>query len=93
MRDRKLSSDDAGRLREAVQAIAAGGYTKGKAVRDQISDPAGRKLVDWYLYRSGYGTADEIRAFLAANPAWPDRGLLTSAPRRPCSKAAPVPLP
>jgi soluble lytic murein transglycosylase len=59
-----------------MQAIAGGGYTKGKALRDQITDPAGRKLVDWYLYRSGYGTAEEIRAFLAANPAWPDRPLL-----------------
>jgi soluble lytic murein transglycosylase len=77
VRDRKLSSDDAGRLREAMQAIAAGGYSKGKALRDQIADPAGRKFVDWYLYRSGYGTAEEIRAFLAANPAWPDRALLT----------------
>jgi soluble lytic murein transglycosylase len=77
VRDRKLSADDAGRLREAMQAISAGGYSKGKALRDQIGDPAGRKLVDWYLYRSGYGTAEEIRAFLAANPAWPDRALLT----------------
>jgi soluble lytic murein transglycosylase len=77
VRDRNLSSEDAGRLREAMQSIAGGGYTKGKALRDQITDPAGRKLVDWYLYRSGYGTAEEIRAFLAANPAWPDRPLLT----------------
>ena len=48
-----------------------------KALRDKITDPAARKLVDWYLYRGGYGTASEIRAFLDANPAWPDRGLLT----------------
>ena len=41
------------------------------------SDPAARKLVDWYLYRAGFGTAGEIRAFLDASPAWPDRRLLT----------------
>jgi soluble lytic murein transglycosylase len=77
IRERALSSDDAGRIREAVAAIGDGGYTRGKALRDQISDPAGRKLIDWYLYRNGYGTAGEIRAFVAANPAWPDRTLLT----------------
>ncbi|HEY7552664.1 MAG TPA: lytic transglycosylase domain-containing protein [Hyphomicrobiaceae bacterium] len=77
IRERALSSEDAGRIREAVAAIGDGGYSRGKALRDQISDPAGRKLIDWYLYRNGYGTAGEIRAFVAANPAWPDRTLLT----------------
>jgi soluble lytic murein transglycosylase len=77
VRDRALSSQDGERLRDAIQAIASGGYTKGRALRDQITDPAGRKLVDWYLFRSGYGTPAEIRAFLAANPTWPDRGTLT----------------
>ena len=51
------------------------------AARRQVSDPAGRKLVDWYLYRGGYGTAGEIRAFLVANPAWPDRERLDAARR------------
>jgi soluble lytic murein transglycosylase len=75
-RDRRLSEDDADRIRDAVRAIAAGGLTKGKALRDQITDSAGRKLIDWYLYRGGYGTAEEIRTFMAANPTWPDRALL-----------------
>ena len=57
---------------------AAGGrLAEAKAIRDKIGDPAARKLVDWFVYRGGYGTASEIRAFLEANPAWPDRGLLT----------------
>jgi soluble lytic murein transglycosylase len=77
VRDHALSGEDAGRIREAFEAIGAGGPTKAKALRDQVGDPAGRKLIDWYLYRSGYGSATEIRSFLTANPAWPDRGLLT----------------
>jgi len=76
-RDHPLNAEDATRIREAVRAIAAGNLSNGRALRDQITDPAGRKLIDWYLYRGGYGTAAEIRAFIAANPAWPDRGLLT----------------
>lgn len=77
IRERALSSEDAARIREAVNAIADGGYRRGEALRDQITDPAGRKLIQWYLYRHGYGTASAIRAFVAANPTWPDRGLLT----------------
>src|SRR5262249_43758566 len=76
-RDRALSTEDANRIREAVDAIAAGNLSKAKALRDQVRDPTGAKLIDWYRYRSGYGAPEEIRAFLAANPAWPDRALLT----------------
>ncbi len=76
-RDHKLGEDDADRIRDAVSAIAGGNLTKGKALRDQIGDGAGRKLIDWYLHRGGYGTAQEIRTFLAANSFWPDRPLLT----------------
>src|SRR5262249_5376617 len=54
-----------------------GRLAEAKSRRDKLSDPAARKLVDWYLYRGGYGTASEVRAFLDANAAWPDRSLLT----------------
>ena len=76
-RDHPLGEHDADRIRDAVKAIASANLSKGKALRDQIADPAGRKLVDWYLHRGGYGTAEEVRTFLAANPAWPDRALLS----------------
>ena len=72
-RNHPVSAEDTGRIRDAVKAIAEADLAKGKALRDQIKDPAGRKLIDWYLYRGGYGTAAEIRAFMLANPAWPDR--------------------
>jgi soluble lytic murein transglycosylase len=75
-RDLRLDEADATRIRDAVKAIAAADLARGKALRDQITSGTGRKLVDWYLYRGGYGTAAEVRAFLAANPAWPDRALL-----------------
>src|SRR5262245_32256730 len=75
-RDRTIGAEDTARIRDAVKAIAEADLPKGKSLRDQISDPAGRKLIDWYLYRGGYGGAAEIRAFMQANPAWPDRDRL-----------------
>src|SRR5512139_2603291 len=51
-RDRALSAEDASRIREAVDAIAAGNLSKAKALRDQVRDPTGAKLIDWYRYRS-----------------------------------------
>ncbi|MBX9590741.1 MAG: transglycosylase SLT domain-containing protein [Hyphomonadaceae bacterium] len=76
-RNLPVSAEDAGRIRDAVKAIAEADLAKAKALRDQITLAAGRKLIDWYLYRGGYGTAAEIRAFMQANPAWPDRERLT----------------
>jgi soluble lytic murein transglycosylase len=76
VRNVALSDEDAARLREAIAAASAGRISQVKTVRDQVRDIAARKLIDWYMYRGGYGTATEIRAFLEANPAWPDQGLL-----------------
>ena len=73
LRSRALSAEDAARIREAVAAIGEADLSRGKTLRDQVTDPAGRKLIDWYLYRSGYGSAADIRAFMAASPAWPER--------------------
>jgi soluble lytic murein transglycosylase len=72
-RNHPVSAEDTARIRDAIKTIAEADLAKGKALRDQIKDPVGRKLVDWYLYRGGYGSASEIRAFMMANPAWPDR--------------------
>jgi soluble lytic murein transglycosylase len=76
VRDHAVSTEDAGRLREAIAAIGGGKVAQAAAVREQLTDVAGRKLVSWYLYRSGYGSPQEVRAFLDANPDWPDRNLL-----------------
>jgi soluble lytic murein transglycosylase len=76
VRDYALSAEDAARIREAISAIGSSGPEKGAELQKQISDPVGRKIVDWYRLKNGYGEASEFRAFLDANPAWPDRGTL-----------------
>lgn len=73
LRGLAISVEDAKRVREAIgQATTA---TAAMALRDQISDPVGRKLVDWALFRRG-GTPQQIKAFLDANPDWPSRDQL-----------------
>jgi soluble lytic murein transglycosylase len=77
LRNLSLAEDDAALLREAIATGANGKLAEAKALRDRIKDGATKKLVDWFIFRAGYGTATEIKAFLEANPAWPDRNLLT----------------
>lgn len=76
-REHAVSDDDAKRIREAIAAFAAKDEDKARTLQGEISDPVGRKLVEWHRLRSGLCDAFEIRAFLDANPAWPDRALLT----------------
>src|SRR5262249_15000269 len=73
VRDAVLSSTDAAHLREALAAAGAGRVGEAKSARDRIADAAARKLVDWSLHRAGASSATEIRAFLEANPSWPER--------------------
>ncbi len=76
VRDLAPSVADATLIRDATNAFTANDAAKGRALRDQIADANGRKLVDWVRLRVGLGEAAEYRAFLDANPAWPDRTLL-----------------
>jgi soluble lytic murein transglycosylase len=76
VRDLALGGDEATSLRAALKAASQGDLADARAARDKVGDPAARKLVDWYLYRAGFGTAGEVRAFLDESPAWPDRRLL-----------------
>ncbi len=70
------STADAALIKDAAHAFSANDPAKGRVLREQISDPVGRKLVDWVRLRVGLGEAAEYRAFLDANPAWPDRSTL-----------------
>lgn len=72
-----LPSEDGARIKDAVAALAASDAAKARAVAAQISDPIGRRIVEWYRLRAGLGTSGETRAFLSAFPQWPDRTLLT----------------
>jgi soluble lytic murein transglycosylase len=76
LRNFSLSDADAALLREAMAAGSNGKLPEAKALRDKIGDASARKLVDWFIYRAGFGGAQEIRAFVEANPAWPDQALL-----------------
>ena len=76
VRDQGVSAEDATRIQQAVARIAAGDMNGARAQRDVVSEPIARKLVDWYRLRSGFGEPQEYRAFLAANPTWPNRDLL-----------------
>ncbi len=70
------SESDRANIRAAVKALKK---IKGEAaleLRAKISDPAGRKLIDWYRLRSGYGSASEHRAWLDTNPDFPNRWLI-----------------
>lgn len=72
-----ISEQDAALLRDSIKAISAANLSKGVELRQSIKDPVAGKLADWYRLKSGYGTAEDYRTFLDANPAWPDRQLMT----------------
>jgi soluble lytic murein transglycosylase len=76
LRNLALSSEEAATLRAALKTASEGDLPDARAARDKVGGAAARKLVDWYLFRAGYGTSGEIRAFLDTSPAWPDRRLL-----------------
>jgi soluble lytic murein transglycosylase len=71
-----VSTEDAQRLRDAMKAVGAGDIARARTLRGQLADPEGRKLVEWFALRNGFGTPADFTAFSEANPAWPDRQLL-----------------
>jgi soluble lytic murein transglycosylase len=75
-RGHELSEDDAKRINDAIGAYYARDIEKARAIQNDITDPIGRKLVEWYRLRAGLAEPFEIQAFLDANPAWPDRDRL-----------------
>ena len=77
VRSLAVSTADAQALNSAFAAINKNKFDEAEAQRAQISDATARKLVDWGILRSGGGTIESYRAFLVANPEWPNRWLLT----------------
>jgi soluble lytic murein transglycosylase len=72
-----LSTEDAGRLRDAFKAATANNGALARSLRDQMSDATARTMVDWATFRNGAGTAREIRSFISTHPDWPDQAMLT----------------
>lgn len=57
--------------------IHEGDFTNAEALAGATGDPLMLKLVTFFrLLDPGGGTPDEIQAFIAANPDWPEQGLL-----------------
>lgn len=71
------SVEDAKRIKEAVSAAAKANMVRFIELKGEVQDPVGIKLLDWVRLRFGYGEAAEYRAFLDANPLWPERSMLT----------------
>ncbi|MEE9360239.1 MAG: lytic transglycosylase domain-containing protein [Hyphomicrobium sp.] len=72
----KLPDANAKYIREAILAIAAKNHSKAAALEAKVTDPIGRKLINWYRLRRGHGDAAEYSAFLDSNPTWPSRDVL-----------------
>ena len=73
VRDHQITAADAERLKQALARVSAMDAAGANTLRDQIADPTGRKLVDWFRLRGGFGQSKEYREFLTANPAWASR--------------------
>jgi peptidoglycan lytic transglycosylase len=71
-----ISKADSAKIVDAIKAFAANKVDSGMKAMAGVSDPLGRKLVNWYRLRRGHGTAAEYADFLAKNPGWPSESIL-----------------
>jgi soluble lytic murein transglycosylase len=71
-------SGDLALVKDAIDLARKAKTEDATAVRNRIADPAGQKLVEWYILRHSESTArfNRYAAFLAANPDWPSSALL-----------------
>ena len=71
-------SGDLAAVRDAILAARRGRTSEATDIQAGITDPVGRKLVEWYLLRHSDSAAGFSRyaAFVAANPGWPSITLL-----------------
>ncbi len=74
----KLSIPDADlkALGSARQALRKGDLEAARKIASEVKLTATRHLIVWTILRSGYGRPQDYRAFLKANPLWPDRKLI-----------------
>ncbi|MGN8548037.1 transglycosylase SLT domain-containing protein [Bradyrhizobium sp. 13971] len=71
-------SGDLATVRDAILAARRGKTSDATDIQARITDPVGRKLVEWYLLRHSESSAPFSRyaAFVTANPDWPSVTLL-----------------
>lgn len=71
-------SGDLAAVRNAIDLTRKAKPSEATAVQKTISDPAARKLVEWFILRHPEADANFSRyaAFIADNPDWPSMGLM-----------------
>jgi soluble lytic murein transglycosylase len=70
---------DVAAIDEAVAATRKGDTSRAEDLKKTISDPVGRKLVEWAILRSNDTDSidfERYTAFVAENPSWPAVGML-----------------
>ncbi len=76
VRDRPVDPAIAQRLKEALARISAGDPAGARSLIQQSGDPLAIAFVNWSVFRGGYGSAADLKAFADNHPAWPDRTLI-----------------
>jgi soluble lytic murein transglycosylase len=71
-------SADLAAVKNAIDLARKAKTSEATAVQKTIGDPAGRKLVEWFILRHPEVDANFSRyaAFIADNPDWPSMGLM-----------------
>jgi peptidoglycan lytic transglycosylase len=72
------SGVDVAAVKEAIAHARNGRIARATELQKTISDPAGRKLIEWMILRSDDNDAVDFAryaAFISANPTWPSIGL------------------
>ena len=71
-------SGDLAAVKNAIDLARKGKTSEATAIEQTISDPAARKLVEWFILRHPETDANFSRyaAFIADNPGWPSMGLM-----------------
>lgn len=72
----QLSDADGKRIKAAFEAINKRKPETAAKLKDEITDPVGRKLVQWYRLNRGYGRLGDYQSFLNENNNWPQSYLL-----------------
>ena len=71
-------SGDLAAVKDAIDLARKAKTADATEQRNGIADPAGQKLVEWYILRHAETTGNFARyaAFIAANPDWPSMALM-----------------